>query len=227
MKQKTVFKKFGLLAGTAVVLGFSAQASAACLACNLLAFEPPQTESRLLVTVSDAKFSDGAKSFVQSVTDRGIGFLGSSDLSHDQRKAEFSKLLSDSFDMKTIARFSLGRYWKSASKDQQKEYLNLFEKMIIEVYSQRFSDYQGEKIEVNQVRQETERDVLVTTFIVPASGPEIQVDWRVRYKNGDYKIVDIVVEGVSMALTQRADFASVIQRGGGQMDVLLAHLRKK
>ncbi len=168
---------------------------------------------------------EGARKFIQSMAGRAIGFLGDANMGMDQKKGAFRKLLQDSFDMKTIGRFALGRYWRTATPEQRKEYQALFEKMVINVYSARFSEYKGQKFEARSFRAEGENDTLVTSFIVPSSGPEIQVDWRVRYKNGSYKIVDVMVEGVSMSVTQRSDFSAVIQRGGGNIQVLLDHLK--
>lgn len=169
---------------------------------------------------------EGARNFIASMGARGIDFLGNAAMSQDSKKAEFRRLLNDSFDMGTIGRFSLGTYWRAATPAQQAEYQRLFNDMIVKVYSQRFSDYQGQTFDVRTARAEG-KDTLVTSFFVPLSGPEVRVDWRVRNKGGAYKVVDIIVEGVSMSQTQRADFASVIQRGGGKIDVLLAHLRKQ
>ena len=97
--------------------------------------------------------------------------------------------------------------------------------MVVEVYSRRFSDYNGQDFEVVSARGQGNADAVVLSYLVPASGPKISIEWRVRKKNGTFKIIDIMVEGVSMSVTQRSDFASVIQRGGGNVDVLLAHLR--
>ena len=97
--------------------------------------------------------------------------------------------------------------------------------MVVKVYSDRFKEYKGQKFEVRGARPEGEKDVIVTSFILPEGGPEVQVDWRVRSKNGRFQVIDVIVEGVSMSVTQRSDFASVIQRGGGNVDVLLAHLQ--
>lgn len=170
---------------------------------------------------------EGAKKFINSMGVRGINFLGDQSLSEEAKKAEFRKLLNDSFDMNTIGRFALGTYWKTASSAQQSEYLKLFNTMIVKVYAKRFSDYKGQKFEVKTARKENDKDSLVTSYIVPDEGAEVRVDWRVRNKGGSYKVVDIVVEGVSMSQTQRSDFASVIQRGGGNVDVLLEHLRQQ
>ncbi len=169
---------------------------------------------------------EGSKAFIDGMAQQAIDFLGDQNLTMDQRKAQFRNLLNNSFDMDTIGRFALGRYWREATDGQRKEYLKLFHQMVIEVYSQRFSEYKGQKVEVRSAREDGETDAIVASYIVPAdSGSEIQVDWRVRHEGGKYKIVDVIVEGVSMSVTQRSDFASVIQRGGGQIDVLLAHLR--
>ncbi len=98
--------------------------------------------------------------------------------------------------------------------------------MIVEVYARRFSEYDGQKLEVRSSRRENEKDVIVSSVIADASGgQEIKVDWRLRNKGGKYRVIDVIVEGVSMALTQRSDFSSVIQRGGGNASVLLDHLR--
>ncbi|PZO86799.1 MAG: toluene tolerance protein [Micavibrio aeruginosavorus] len=170
---------------------------------------------------------EGAKNFIAGMGERGINFLGNQNMSMEAKKAEFSKLLNDSFDMNTISRFSLGQYWRAATPAQQKEYQKLFNTMVVKVYSNRFSEYKGQKFEVRNARKENEKDAIVTSYIVPTSGPEVRVDWRVRAKGATYKVVDIIVEGVSMGQTQRADFSSVIQRGGGNVEALLEHLRKQ
>lgn len=177
-----------------------------------------------IITVSQSIETE-AQDFIKGLAQKGIGFLENRDISTEKREAEFRKLLQNNFDMKTIGRFALGRYWKTSTKEQQDEYLRLFENMIVEVYSRRFGEYNGEELKIISARTQGKKDVLVQSSIVPNKGPEISVDWRVRQKkNGELKVVDVMVEGVSMSLTQRSDFASVIQRGGGNIDVLIAHL---
>lgn len=171
------------------------------------------------------KIGAGAQSFIEAMGRRAIGFLGNGGLTPDQKKAQFRTLLNDSFDMETIGRFALGRYWNTTSPDQRREYQKLFRDMIVEIYSHRFEDYKGQKFETRGFRADGEKDNIVTSFIIPAEGAEVQVDWRVRYKSGRYQIVDVIVEGVSMSVTQRSDFSAVIQRGGGDVRALLTHLR--
>ncbi len=184
-----------------------------------------QNTAHIIQVSSEDTREQKAKQFIIDLAEQGIGFLEDQSLSDEQREKEFRNVLKNNFDMKTIARFALGRYWRSSTDEQKKEYLSLFEDMIVEVYSQRFSEYNGESFEVLSAREQGKSDAVVSSQIVPPSGTKVRVEWRVREKKGKMKIIDIMVEGVSMSLTQRSDFASVIQRGGGNVDVLLAHLR--
>lgn len=178
---------------------------------------------RSTLVLSVAADTEAAKKFVDKMAQTGIGFLGNEGLTDEQRTAEFRKLLNNNFDMATIGRFALGRNWKTATPAQQAEYQKLFKNMIVEIYSRRFKEYNGQKLEVTGARADGDTDVIVSSSIIPPNGQKVSVDWRVR----NNKVVDILVEGVSMALTQRSDFASVIQRGGGSVEVLLEHLRQQ
>ncbi len=178
-------------------------------------------------TEADAKLAKGAQNFIDNMGSRALGFLANDSLTAEKKSSEFRNLLEDSFDMRTIARFALGRYWRTASDSQRNEYVKLFNKMVIEVYTQRFDEYSGQKFSVVSARPEGKKDAVVTSVISSPSGPDVQVDWRVRYKNNRYQIVDVVVEGVSMSLTQRSEFSTVIQRGGGDIEVLLTHLKSR
>lgn len=166
----------------------------------------------------------GAQEFIGAMAGDAIGFLSDEDLSDKDKEKAFAKLLRRNFDIPKIARFALGQYYRGASKTQIKDYNNLFEDMIIETYSARFNEYSGQEIEVKNARPEGKKDIMVRSAIVSSEGPDVDVDWRVRYSSGRYRVIDVIVEGVSMALTQRSEFASVIQRGGGDVDVLIAHL---
>lgn len=227
-------KKYILTSGAlTAVLVFSAFSGAQADIAHFSYDKPIRDASSFVQTAgknpvssdSEAQISKGAETFIDSMGKRAIGFLSNASLSKDQKAREFRKLLSDSFDLKTIGRFSLGRYWKAASPAQIQEYQNLFEDLVVEVYAQRFDEYQGQNLDVRSSRMEGTKDAIVQSFIVDKSGTEFSVDWRVRYKDGRYKIVDVIIEGVSMTLTQRSDFSSVIQRGGGNVDVLIAHLK--
>ncbi len=166
-----------------------------------------------------------AQEFVDRLANSAIQFLDSDQISYGDKIFRFKDLLNSRFDMKTIARFALGRYWRVASEEQRDEYVTLFNDMIVEVYSRRFADYNGQELKILSSRGEGNSDAIVQSVIVQKNQPDIHIDWRVRNINGKQRVIDVIVAGVSMALTQRSDFSSVIQRGGGEIDVLLEHLR--
>lgn len=168
----------------------------------------------------------GAGTFINSLSQQALSFLVDENITAEEKRASFSALLESSFDLRTISRFALGRYWRAATPEQRQEYERLFTRMILNVYSDKFDEYQGQNFAVQNVRAEGRRDTIVTSFILPENGPEVRVDWRVRYKKGRYKVIDVMVEGISMTVTQRSDFAAVIQRGGGSIAPLLEHLRQ-
>jgi phospholipid transport system substrate-binding protein len=214
--------KLGIV-GAVFYLGVGFQAQAHTVNIN---YNVANTPSYLKQLISNEVQENSAEAFISKLGDNAISFLSNSSLSQAQKEREFRTLLTRNFDMATIGRFALGKNWRSATPAQQKEYLRLFENMVVNVYAGRFNDYQGQSFDVVSSRSSGKKDVLVTSYIIPKSGSKVQVDWRVRNKNGQNKIIDVIIEGVSMSLTQRSDFSSVIQRGGGDFNVLLAHLQK-
>ena len=174
-------------------------------------------------TASNQNLS-GPAAFVNTMAQKVVAFLADKSLSEQQKRANFRTLLFADFDMDTIGRFALGASWNSATPAQRASYMSAFKEMIAQVYSQRFESYNGQKFQIRGTHAEG-NDTIVSSSIVPVGSPEVAVDWRVRNKGGHYKVVDVIVEGVSMAVTQRSDFASVIQSGGGNIDGLISHLQ--
>jgi phospholipid transport system substrate-binding protein len=144
-----------------------------------------------------------------------------------ERQARFRELFHDDFDCPGIARFVLGRYWRSASGEEQKEFLKLFQDYVVFVYTARLSDFGGEQFKVNGSRPDADSVIVSTDVISPGAPQPLEIDWRLVNDDGGYKISDVIVEGVSMAVTQRSEFASVIQRHGGQVQGLLDLMRQK
>ena len=143
-----------------------------------------------------------------------------------QRAARFQELFREDFDVPGIARFVLGRYWKTATPEQQQEFVKLFEDYIALVYSAQLAAYSGETLKVTGSRPGPEGAIVASEIVRPAS-PPVKVEWHLTDRNGTYKINDVSVDGISMAVTQRSEFAAVIQRSGGQVQGLIAQLREK
>ena len=163
---------------------------------------------------------------INNLGNRALEVLGKN-ATPAQRVARFHELFREDFDVPGIARFVLGRYWKTATPEQQEEFVKLLEDYIALVYSNQLAAYSGETLRVTGSRTSAEEAVVASEIIRPTGTPPVKVDWHLTDRNGAYKISDVTVDGISMAVTQRSEFASVIQRNGGQVAGLIAQLREK
>ena len=174
------------------------------------------------------EFGAGAKKFIEILTSDAISMLTAEDISKTERADRFRRLMNENFAIKGIAKFVLGRHWRKATESEKKEYLQLFEDLLVDTYADRFAKYSGEKLVVNKSEVRGKGDALVHTIMIRVDGAKpLKVTWRVRGKKGIYKIVDIMVEGISMVVTQKSEFASFIQKNGGSLGPLLIELRKR
>ena len=180
------------------------------------------------VAAQAVDFTDGAVKFIETLADDAVQSLTAKDIEKKERIVRFRALLKNNFAVKAIGRWVLGRYWRKATNEEKEEYNKLFEDLIVATYVNRFEEFSGETLKVVKAINQNGKDAIVKSEIVrPAGQPPVRVDWRVRAPNGTYKIVDVLVEGVSMSQTQRSEFSSVIKREGGEVAGLLAALRTK
>jgi phospholipid transport system substrate-binding protein len=167
-----------------------------------------------------------AVAFMNQLWDRAVVLLNNK-TDPAIRMARFRELFRAQFDGPGIARFVLGRYWRTASNEEQQEFMRLFEDYVVFVYTARLSNFGGEKMKVRGGRGDGDSVIVSTDIISPGNITPLKIDWRLVNYNGSYKISDVIVESVSMAATQRSEFASVVQRNGGQISGLLAMMREK
>jgi phospholipid transport system substrate-binding protein len=179
----------------------------------------------ILVPVPRSLAAEDPRAFVGTLGARAIEVLGPS-VAPAQRLARFRELFRNDFDIPGIGQFVLGRYWRTASPQEQQEFLGLFQEYIVQAYSARLGEYGGAPFRVTGSRP-AGGEIVVNSEITRSGGAPVQVDWFLVNAGGAYKITDVYVSGVSMKVTQRDEFASVIQRGGGQVGPLLAQLRQK
>jgi phospholipid transport system substrate-binding protein len=148
--------------------------------------------------------------------------------SQAEYERQFRGLLHEGFDVNRISCFALVRYCRTAPEAQRQEFSKAFEDYIVGVYTARFSQYTGESFKVMGSRPEGSKATLVTSQIVRTNGaPPVKVDWRVSDTAQGPKITDVTVEGVSMILTQRDEFAAVLQRNNGDLQALINMLKEK
>jgi len=173
----------------------------------------------------DAAAADPS-AFMSEMWKRAVEILGKK-TPQIERLARFRELFQADFDGPGIARFVLGRYWRSASQEEQQEFLRLFEDYVVFVYGTRFSSLSGETLRIRGSRSEETGVIVSTDIINPGGEAPVKIDWRLVTDSGAFKINDVVIEGISMMVTQRSEFASVIQRHGGQVSGLLSMMREK
>ena len=174
------------------------------------------------------EYSDGTKIFIKTLAEKAIASLTVKDLAKGEREKRFRTLMLDNFAIPGIARFVLGRHWPRASEQEKSEYLKLFEDLMVATYAERFYKYAGETLEIEHAEVRGENDTLVYSTIKRIDGAQpIKVAWRVRGKPGGFKIVDVIVEGISMVQTQKSEFASFIQQHDGNLGALLTEIRKR
>jgi phospholipid transport system substrate-binding protein len=166
------------------------------------------------VQAASATTKAGAIEHIQLLGEQAFGAVQRSDMSLEKREAILADILSRGFALPLIARFVLGRYWRPATPDQRDSYVELFGKFVIKSYSRHLGGFAGSSFNIVGAESIGKSDILVTTILKRMSGPEFKAGWRVRLIDGKHKIIDVMVEGISMAVSQRQEFASVLKRNG-------------
>ncbi|MFQ5346399.1 MAG: phospholipid-binding protein MlaC [Rhodothalassiaceae bacterium] len=165
---------------------------------------------------------EAAKAFISKLADEAMAIWRDPTITFEQREQNFRDILQRDFAIDFLARLSLGRYLRTATKEQLKEYFELFPVYVVDKFARRLGDYNNQTIEIGGTAPAGSRDIFVRTTLIRPGGEPIAADWRVRKIGDGFKIVDVKVEGISMAITQRDEFASIIAREGfdGLLDVL-------
>ncbi|MBT4880213.1 MAG: ABC transporter substrate-binding protein [Alphaproteobacteria bacterium] len=172
--------------------------------------------------------TDVSVKFIQGLGDKATKLLTSPTITDEERDNRFKMLFKENFAVEGIGRFVLARYWKRATKEEKTEFLELFKEMVTDTYAARFGQYKQEKFEISKTRGKGDGGVLVMSNIIRSEGNKpITVHWLVYKLKGELKVFDVIVEGISLGVTQRSEYGAIIQRQGGKIEGLLAELRKK
>lgn len=176
-----------------------------------------------------AKSEDEAGAFLLLLTSRAIGQLTNGEIPIEERKARFRTLFRENFDIAAIGRFVLGRYGRGTPQPVLEDFLTTFEDVMVERFAPQFAGYGNTRFTIGTVHQVEDKGQFIVSSAITPPGTEnaVQIDWRVREVNGEFKVLDIVGEGVSMALTLRAEYGSVLKSSGGKVDELVALLRDR
>ena len=163
---------------------------------------------------------------VQSTSDEVLAVLAEKDLSKQERRDKVRTIVLRSMDFETLSRLVLARNWSRFTPAQQQEFMQEFQEHLATIYGRRLDDYRNEKVEIVGDRREPNGDSTVQTKILRGGGSnDIEVDYRLRESNGQWKVIDFIVEEISMVANFRSQFQDIVASGGPEK--LLQLLKEK
>lgn len=172
--------------------------------------------------------ADEALKFVKDVTTEGIEEIINANVSQAEKDKRFAKLFNQALDLDFIGQFVLGRNWKTATPEQRKEFIAVYRQLNVSTWSKRFDEFKGKKFVFQGTSPSNSKGQIFVNSIVPMDqGEPAKVVWRVREKNGSLKVVDIIIENVSLAITARNEYTAFIKNNPGGVDALIANLKTK
>jgi phospholipid transport system substrate-binding protein len=172
-----------------------------------------------------AQSTDAATGFVEH-TARELTAIVNGGAPAAEKRTQLQRIIDRDVDVADVARFCLGRFWRTASPAQQSEYVELFHRVLVQNITGKVGEYQGVTIAMGRSAPR-EGDVAVTTTVTRPGNQPSRVDWLVSMSSGAPKIIDVIAEGTSLRLTQRSDYASYLSRNNNDVSALIAAMRQQ
>lgn len=173
----------------------------------------------LLAPHAQAQLVQRATAFVQQTGNQLVAIVNG-DQSVAQKRQAITQILEGAVDVDGIARFCLGRFWRTATADQRQRFVTAFHEVLVTNISSKLGDYKGVKLAVLRARQQDD-EAIVTTQVDRPNNPPTSVDWVIETPATMPKIVDVVAEGTSLRLTQRQDYSSYLTRNNNDVNALI------
>jgi phospholipid transport system substrate-binding protein len=181
--------------------------------------------SALLPLPVRAQGADKAAAFVKSTGDKLVAVVNGPG-SAGAKRSQMTQIINADVDVDGIGRFCLGRYWRQATPEQQKQYLTLFHEVLVTNITAKLGEYQGVTFTMGRARPQDEEAVVSTTVVRPNNAPTA-VDWIIANPSSQPKIIDVVAEGTSLRLTQRQDYASYLTHNNNNIDALISAMKNQ
>tara|TARA_B100002051_G_C16723709_1_gene634028 strand:+ start:1681 stop:2283 length:603 start_codon:yes stop_codon:yes gene_type:complete len=177
--------------------------------------------------VEAATYSANPEEFISEIIDEAKDILNSGD-TRDTKAKKLSEIALKTVDIKGLAYYTLGSKRKEISPEELKKYQSLFEKYFLKSFTSRLTDYSDPKINVLSSDVVSEKYTIVKTMLLATDKkPEVKIDWRVYTKNPDNPLIrDLIIEGLSLARTQKEEFASVLSANDNKMNALFSKLEE-
>lgn len=177
-----------------------------------------------LAPAAAALDAEAARAHVRSAVDEVLALV-KKDASTAQKAEELRAILDEYAALPQIARFAAGLAWRDMSGQQQERYTDAFAHYISVVYARRFQEYSGQTVDIGGVSDGGRRGLLVSSTVTQPQGDPVLVEWLVSDRPGRTVIADIVIEGVSMLVTQREEVGAMIEARGGDIDQLITDMK--
>jgi len=169
-----------------------------------------------------------AETFIKKITQQGIEELINSNVSAAEKQQRFTKLFNEDLDLDFIGKFVLGRYWKTATPQQRTDFISVYRKLNIQTWSERFNEFKGKHFEFTGTENSKSADqIFVNTQVPMQEGAPASVKWRVKKTGSQLKVVDIIIENVSLAQTARSEYTSYIQKSPEGIAGLIKNLQSR
>ena len=168
---------------------------------------------------------EAEEKFVSNFADNAISILSNDSLDASQKNIQFTELVMSSIDMNLISKFVLSKYWKLATDDQKKAYQVAFKQYFISSYANKLDQYSGEKVII--VSSNAAKKFVIVKSNIVRDGTDtlkIELDWRLLTRDGQTKIIDLSIEGISLIIAQREEFQSFLSNNDGNVDALIKKL---
>ena len=181
----------------------------------------------LYISILNPSFSLEPDVFVQSTVNRASKIL-SENISKEEKIEQLKSIAKETVDIKGVGFYSLGSIRKTLNDDQKKIYSKLFESYFLKSFSSRLAEYTNPEIEVNSKEILNENYTIVNSILVGTSErPEVKIDWRIYTKNPDNPLIrDLIIEGLSLARTQKEEFSSILNSNDGNVNALFKTLEE-
>ena len=173
-------------------------------------------------------YSSNPKDFVNELVNEAISKLSDKNLNNEEKKAFIEKIALENVDVNALGLYTLGELRKSSTKQDLSNYLISFEKYFLKSLTSRLTDYSSSKFEILEAEKKSASYTMVSSTVKPNDGgPEIKIDWRIYTKNPDKPLIrDLIVEGLSLARTQKEEFASILGSNNNDIKILINKLNE-
>tara|TARA_B110000971_G_C19997534_1_gene495079 strand:- start:42 stop:641 length:600 start_codon:yes stop_codon:yes gene_type:complete len=184
--------------------------------------------SIILVGTNSFSYNSEPKAFIDELVKDAIKTLSDKNITKKDKKKKIEIIARENVDINALGMYTLGEIRKTLDRDVLKKYKSLFEKYFLKSLTSRLTDYSNNKFEITNAKQKSETYTIVSSIIAKSpSQPEIKIDWRVYTKNPSKPLVrDLIVEGLSLAKTQREEFASILNSNNDDINILFSKLEE-